>query len=274
MNKFLFIFFIFWSFCIVTAQKEAVTPNGDTVILNRNNTWFYKNWQAPEMIYVIGGSFSMGSELDGVDEDEKPLHEVTLSSYHIGKYEVTVKQFRDFCQAVGRIMPEVPPWGWIDDYPMVNISWYDAVEYCEWLSLKTEKKYHLPTEAQWEFAAKGATRSKGYAYSGSKKIDEVAWFADNTNMEGPRRVGTKMSNELGIHDMSGNVAEWCQDFYEKAYYSRSQSVNPKGPNLGTHRIVRGGSWKEEAWRCRTSFRYINTEIIWYNFMGFRIAMDE
>lgn len=274
MDKFFFTFLILWSFLMVSAQKEAITQNGDTVLLHNSSTWQFKNWQPPEMITIIGGSFSMGSELEGVDEDEKPKHEITLSSYSIGKYEVTVKQYREFCDATDHPMPEIPAWGWIDDYPIVNVTWYDAVEYCEWISQKTGNNYHLPTEAQWEFAAKGATKSKDYVYSGSKKLNEVGWFAENTNLEGPRIVGTKKSSEIDTYDMSGNVAEWCYDFYDSDYYSISPVINPKGPNLGTHRIVRGGSWKEEAWRCRSSFRYVNTEIIWYNFIGFRLALDE
>lgn len=258
----------------IWAQTKAITTNGDTVLLYKNNTWQYKNWQTHEMIYIQGGSFMMGSEWENADKDERPVHKVTLNNYYIGKYEVTVQDYRAFCEATGHHMPELPPWGWIDEYPVVNVTWYDAVGYCEWLSKLTGRNYHLPSEAQWEFAAIGGLKAKGFSYSGSEKPGDVAWFADNTNLDGPRSVGTKRGNELGIYDMSGNVAEWCQDFYDKEYYGRSISEDPKGPNLGTHRLVRGGSWKEEAWRCRSTFRYINTEIIWYNFMGFRLAMDE
>jgi sulfatase modifying factor 1 len=259
MNKLLFVFLISWSSFSVLAQQVAVAS---------------KNWQPPEMVYVHGGTFAMGSELGDVDEDEKPVHHITLNNFCIGKYEVTVKQYREFCDATGQQMPEIPPWGWNDDHPVVNVTWYDAVGYCRWVSQKTGKNYHLPTEAQWEFAAKGASKSKDYIYSGGADLDEVGWFAGNAGMEGPRSVGTKKSNELGIFDMSGNVAEWCQDFYHEAYYSMSPAFDPEGPNMGTHRVVRGGSWKEEARRCRSTFRYINTEIIWYNFMGFRLAMEE
>ena len=274
MKRYLTVILISWSVFTISAQKEAVTLNGDTVLLYNNGTWKFEKWRPPEMIHIDGGNFTMGSELGGVDEDEKPAHEVTLSNFYIGKYEVTVKQYREFCDATGQRIPEIPEWGWTDDFPVVNVSWYDAAGYCEWISRKTGKNYHLPTEAQWEFAARGASKSKGYVYSGDKDLNEVGWFAGNTGMTGPMSVGTKKSNEMGVYDMSGNVAEWCQDFYDKDYYSKGPANDPHGPNSGTHKVVRGGSWKEEAWRCRSSFRYINTEIIWYNFMGFRLAMED
>ncbi len=274
MNRLLLPCFVALTCFTVSAQQVAVTPNGDTVLLYKDHSWSYQNWQPPEMVYVDGGSFIMGSESEGADEDEKPAHEITLSGYYIGRYEVTVKQFREFCEATGHPMPEIPAWGWKDDFPVVNVTWYDAVGYCTWISQKTGMNYHLPTEAQWEFAARGASKSRDYRYSGGKDLHEVGWFSGNTGMEGPRPVGTKKSNEAGLCDMSGNVAEWCRDFYHKEYYSKSPAIDPEGPGTGTHRVVRGGSWKEDATRCRSSFRYINTEIIWYNFMGFRLAMDE
>ena len=274
MTRNLFIvLFLTFPFGFLLAQIEAVTSHGDTVLLNSDFTWQFDSPDLPEMVMIQGGGFLMGSQNEVGDDDERPDHSVTLADYSIGKYEVTVRQYRQFCSDTDHPMPEPPSWGWQDDYPVVNVTWHDAVIYCEWLSKKTGQHYHLPTEAQWEFAARGGKKSRGSIYSGSHKIQSVAWYSGNSDLRGPRRVGSKKANELGLFDMSGNVAEWCLDFYNKNYYAKSPENNPAGPNLGTHRLVRGGSWKEEAKRCRSTFRYINTSIIWYNFMGFRLAKD-
>ncbi|NQT27505.1 formylglycine-generating enzyme family protein [candidate division KSB1 bacterium] len=269
--------FLLWIIVIpiqlLHAQIGAVTIEGDTVLLNPDFTWQFKQSLVPELVFIQGGEFQMGSNHVLADEDEKPVHTVRLNDYRMSKTEVNVKQYKIFCDDTGYPMPEVPSWGWHDEYPIVNVTWHDAVTYCDWLSQKTGMKFHLPTEAQWEFAARGGTKSKGTIYSGSNRIQSVAWYAGNTDSKGPHPVGTKKANTLGLFDMSGNIAEWCQDYYGKNYYTRCPIENPAGPNLGTHRLVRGGSWKEEAIRCRSTFRYINTSIIPYDFIGFRLVGD-
>ncbi len=204
----------------------------------------------PEMVFVKGGSFLMGSN-DG-DSDEKPIHSVRVSDFYIGKYEITVAQYRQFCKETKRSLPIYPneewyeehyntkKWTWKNRHPISSISWNDANSYCKWLSAKLGKKYRLPTEAEWEYAAKGGSKSKGFKYSGSNTITRVAWFDDTTFERGTRPIGTLMPNELGIYDMSGNVWEWCYDRYGK--YSSTSSVNPKGSTKGAFRCIRGGSW--------------------------------
>lgn len=235
----------------------------------------------PEMVFVEGGTFKMGS-YDG-DIDEKPQHTVKLSSFYISKFEITVKQYREFCNATGHAFPSVPPdmwyiehdraakWTWASDRPMCKVNWHDAKAYCKWLSESTGKNYDLPTESQWEFAARGGTRSKHYQYSGSDNINEVAWYDETTYERGPMPIGRLKPNELGIHDMSGNVWEWCLDYYAK--YTSSRKVNPTGPSSGQFKVVRGGSWYYVGQMAKVATRdgpypdYSN-----YNY-GFRVVIN-
>src|SRR5580765_2363545 len=163
----------------------------------------------PEMIIVEGGSFIMGDESG--DQDEKPAHPVVVKTYQLARTETTVGQWKVFCQNTGRRMPEAPWFGQKSEHPVVNISWDDAVAYCFWLSGKTGKHYRLPTEAEWEFAAKGGVKSKAYPYSGDKTADSVGWLSGKTS--GTMAVAQKLPNEIGLYDMTGNVWEWCSDWY-------------------------------------------------------------
>jgi formylglycine-generating enzyme len=233
----------------------------------------------PDMIFVKGGTFRMGSNTG--ESDEKPVHTVSLSDYYIGKYEVTVAQYKAFCIETGKKMPPDPKpewyeehknavkWVWRDDYPIVNISWRDAMEYCDWLSKKTGHKYTLPTEAQWEYAARGGNKSGNYSYSGSSNINKVAWYDETTFEKGPKPVGTLRPNELGIFDMSGNAWEWCLDFFGK--YTSESKKDPQGSSSSPYRVIRGGSWYYVAHLARVTARdgpyphYTN-----YNY-GFRVA---
>ena len=131
-------------------------------------------------------------------------------------------------------------WQWNDTYPIVNVTYMDAVAYCQWLSQKFGGTYTLPTEAQWEYAARGGQNSKNYKYAGSNNIEEVAWYDENTNEKGIKSVGKLKPNELGIYDMSGNAWEWCLDFYGK--YTSSAQKDPQGPGKGSYKVIRGGSW--------------------------------
>ena len=213
--------------------------------------WSYaQTTNPPDMIFVKGGQFKMGCASCG--GDEIPVHNVHLSDFYIGKYEVTVAQYRAFCKATGHAMPSDPPpswyeehekaikWQWNDTYPIVNITYLDAKAYCKWLSETTGEKYDLPTEAQWEYAARGGQQSKNYTYAGSNDIDEVAWYDETTGEKGLKQVGRLKANELGIYDMSGNAWEWCLDFYGK--YPSGNQRDPQGPSKGDFRIIRGGSW--------------------------------
>ncbi len=211
-----------------------------------------------DMVYVEGGTFQMGATSEqGRDyySDEIPVHSVTLSDYYIGKFEVTqglwekvmgttiheqrIKAGYSFTNGVG------------SDYPMYYVNWEEAQEFCTRLGQLTGKNYALPTEAQWEYAARGGVKSRGYKYSGSNTIGNVAWYSDNSSSS-THPVATKQPNELGLYDMSGNVWEWCSDWYG-SYSSESQS-NPTGPSTGSYRVLRGGSWSSYARICRVSSR--------------------
>ncbi|MCM1031654.1 MAG: SUMF1/EgtB/PvdO family nonheme iron enzyme [Oscillibacter sp.] len=227
-----------------------------------------------EMVFVKGGTFRMGatSEQGSSDpyNDEYPVHSVTLSDYYIGKFEVT----QGLWKAVIGNTPSYFKKG--DDYPVENITWTDAQTFCTRLSQLTGKKYALPTEAQWEYAARGGNKSKGYKYSGSNTIDNVAWYSSNSSSN-THPVGTRLPNELGIYDMSGNVWEWCSDWYSSNYYSISLEVNPTGPYAGSNRVLRGGSWSFNAGYgsarcCRVSYRSFYDPSGRYSNLGFRIVL--
>lgn len=193
------------------------------------------------MNLVEGGSFDMGGEVD------KPVHKVILPDFYLDKYEVTVAEYRKFCAATRHSMPSEPSWGWKENNPIVGVTWKDAADFASWSGKR------LPTEAEWEYAARGGKESKGYRYSGSDDIGEVAWcYANSGKTTHP--VGTKAPNELGLFDMSGNVAEWCADYYGGSYYARSAKLNPTGPKSGSDRVVRGGSYLGDEFDCQVSFR--------------------
>ena len=218
------------------------------------------------MVYVSGGTFTMGATSEqGSDafNREKPAHSVTLSGYYIGKYEVT----QELWEAV---MGSNPSRFKGDNLPVECVSWNDVQEFLRKLNAMTGKRYRLPTEAEWEFAARGGNSSRGYKYSGSNSLGSVAWYDGNSGSR-THAVGTKSPNELGIYDMSGNVWEWCQDWYGS--YSSSSQRNPKGPNSGSYRVYRGGSWYFNARYCRVSYRNYFTPDFWNNLhLGFRLAL--
>lgn len=217
-----------------------------------------------EMVKVEAGSFVMGAIAgDEMFEEEKPAHKVTLEyDYYIGKYEVT--------QALWKaVMGDNPSNFKGDRLPVENVSWEDCQIFIRKLNKMTKKHFALPTEAQWEFAARGGNYSKGYLYSGSDVPFNVAWYKDNAmNMTQP--VGTKRPNELGIYDMSGNVLEWCQDQWDK--YSEESQINPLGPMHGDFRVVRGGGWANEMKFCRSSYRGNWAPNKRHKLVGFRLKM--
>lgn len=230
-----------------------------------------------EMVYVKGGTFRMGATSEqGNDayDREKPVHTVTLSDYYIGKFEVTqglwekvmgttLEQQRD------KVNSSWPFCGVGSDYPMYYVNWEEAQEFCKKLSELTGRKYALPTEAQWEYAARGGVKSAGYKYSGSNDIENVAWYSDNSNSS-THSVGTKQPNELGIYDMSGNVSEWCSDWFD--YYSSDAQTDPTGPVSGSNRVLRGGSWGINARYCRVSFRFSYNPSDGDSYNGFRVVL--
>jgi formylglycine-generating enzyme required for sulfatase activity len=243
-----------------------------------------------DMVVVNGGTFTMGSKSENAsaEDDEKKEHSVTLNSFKISKFEVTVWQWNEYLKA-NKLKPNKKPnWGWNDNYPINNITWNEAISYCNWLSKKEKlqpayfKKgpnyvcdfnangYRLPTEAEWEFAANGGKLSKQYKYSGNNNAEKVAWYKQNSK-NSPHIIGTKSPNELGIYDMSGNVWEWCNDWYSESYYDVSPNNNPTGPEMGQKKVVRGGSWDSELNYLRPSNRICTIPTETHEFYGFRIA---
>lgn len=216
------------------------------------------------MVWVDGGTFRMGatSEQGSEISDEKPVHSVTLSGYYIGKTEVT----QALWQAV---MGSNPSYFEGDDLPVEQVSWDDCQEFIRKLNSLTGQNFRLPTEAEWEFACRGGNNSRGYKYSGSNYIDNVAWYDGNSG-DKTHPVATKSPNELGIYDMSGNVWEWCADWYGD--YSSGRQTNPKGPYGGSYRVNRGGSWNYGAGYCRSSNRGYYCPADRGSYLGLRLAL--
>lgn len=217
------------------------------------------------LIFVQGGTFMMGS--DKGSRIETPIHPVTLKGFYIGQFEVTQKQWQD-------VMNDNPShFPGCFTCPVETVSWDDIQEFLSKLNKRTGKKYRLPTEAEWEFAAIGGNASKGYEYSGSNDPGEVAWFGSASN-EKTHPVGLKKPNELGIFDMSGNVWEWCSDFFTNNYYDESPQNNPKGPPKSGNHTLRGGSWDCGKTDVRTRNRGRTSPYDKGSHYGFRICMDE
>ena len=207
------------------------------------------------MIPVEGGTFQMG------DSDEKPVHRVTLSDYYIGQTEVTQELWK---AVMGRNPSDFKG----AKNPVNNVSWNDCQKFIKKLNKLTKQNFRLPTEAEWEFAARGGNKSRGYKYSGSDNLGSVAWYKDNSS-SAVNPVGSKSPNELGLYDMSGNVWEWCADWYGS--YSSSSQINPMGYSSGSGRVIRGGSWSGGATICRVANRGGNTPADSYGNLGLRLA---
>ncbi len=239
-------------------KAEAERAKSQPKTFNVNGVTF-------ELLYVKGGTFTMGCtpEQNGdCNNDEKPTHSVTLDDYYIGKFEVT----QDLWTAV---MGKNPSNKKGDNLPVENVSWNDAQDFIRQLNQMTGEHFSLPTEAQWEYAARGGSKSKGYKFSGGNILGNVAWYADNSAST-PHQVGTKDPNELGLYDMSGNVWEWCYDLYGN-YSSESQN-NPTGPTSGSVRVLRGGSWSYFAGLARVSYRLYGQPGSRFSGRGFRLVL--
>ncbi len=235
-----------------------------------------------QMVAVEGGTFEMGATAEQGDDayyDEKPVHEVTLDGFYIGKFEVTQGQW---AAVMGTTLSDIisengwSPYGIGDDYPMYDVSWYDAQAFCTKLSELTGKTYRLPTEAEWEYAARGGQQADGTKYAGGNSYDDVAWCWENSARAfSSHSVGQKRPNGLGLYDMSGNVSEWCSDWHNSDYYGSSPSVNPQGPSSESEsfRVYRGGCWECGAQDCRVSCRDSHTPDSWYYNLGFRVVCE-
>ena len=244
------------------ASSGASTSAGGTLEFNVKGVRFV-------MVAVQGGTFTMGATPEqgsDVFDWEKPVHKVTLSSCYIGQTEVTQELWT-------AVMGSNPSWfkGEGANLPVECVSWNDCQEFIEKLNAITGRCFRLPTEAEWEYAARGGNKSRGYKYSGGDDIDAVAWYSDNSGLK-THAVATKSANELGIYDMSGNVWEWCQDWY--GGYSSAAQTNPTGPTSGSGRVYRGGSWNDYAKFCRSSFRDYCGASFGNFIFGLRLALSE
>ncbi len=276
---------------------------------NVTNSYKFKvvanDGQGPaNLVFVPGGTFTMGRTTGSGDLDELPTHTVTLNSFYIGKYEVTQVEYSQYMQ---------PRYNWTnnyglgDNYPAYYVSWYAILKYCnlrsmaegltpcytisgstnpaDWGEVPTSSNsawddvtcnwsangYRLPTEAEWEYAARGATNNPDYLYSGSDDINTVAWYGSNSGST-THIIGTKAPNCIGTYDMSGNVWEWCWDWYSISYYSSSPQHNPRGPEHGRSRLLRGSSWYGNAALCRVASRFYDPPHEGsYSNVGFRLC---
>ena len=258
-------------FCGRSSGGEASPETSDSTAMvdtvpNVVNQTFTVNGVSFDMVEVVGGTFTMGATAEqGSDagKAEKPAHQVTLSSYMIGKTEVT----QELWEAV---MGSNPSEFNGSNLPVENVSWEDCQTFIRKLNALTDKNFRLPTEAEWEFAARGGNNSRGYKYSGSNTVSNVAWYKDNSSST-THPVATKAPNELGIYDMSGNVEEWCNDGYGD--YTSASQTNPTGPNSGSSRVYRGGSWFYYAFACRVSGRgYTDETTLRGSDFGLRLAL--
>jgi len=274
--------------CTVCGQAKKPVSNGEPMTSSKSSSQVSNNAQrkpSPQinnkpgnktftvkgvsfkMIYVEGGTFQMGSN-DRFDNG-LPVHSVTLSSYYIGQTEVT--------QALWKaVMGSNPSSFKGDNRPVEKVSWNDCQTFIAKLNKLTGERFRLPTEAEWEYAARGGNKSRGNKYAGSNDIKAVAWYTVNAYDQGESShdygthvVKTKSPNELGIYDMSGNVWEWCQDWY--GFYSSSAQTNPTGPASGSYRVIRGGSWNNSARFCRAAYRGLGTPSGAAYDLGLRLA---
>lgn len=234
-------------------QKETITIDGNIIT----------------MIKVDGGKFRMGADVKDksvADGDEYPAHITSVSDYSIAETEVTQKLWQD-------IMGENPSEVKGENKPVSNVSWNDCQKFLEKLNKKTGKKFRLPTEAEWEFAARGGNYSNHTLYAGSDSLELVGWFEGNNNGS-IQDIKKKAPNELSLYDMSGNVAEWCNDYYKDGYYAYSPDEDPMGPEEGNIHVLRGSGWMSTSKQlCRVSNRSGNLPLYTYQFLGLRLAMD-
>jgi formylglycine-generating enzyme required for sulfatase activity len=248
---------------LLTKKKDSTRNNAQEV------------YNSIEWIDIPAGEFQMGDNFNEGASDERPVHTVYLDSYKIARYELTFDQYDKFCDDTGKNKPSDERWG-RGTRPVINVSWDDAKAFCDWLSKKTGRDIHLPTEAQWEKAARG-TDQRRYPWGNSSPNCSTANYAGCCRQTKP--VGSYSSgvSPYGVHDMAGNVYEWCSDWYSDTYYSSSPRNNPTGsaiPTVPGTRILRGGAWNSKALALRSTRRHYGHQFASrYRNYGFRLAQD-
>jgi formylglycine-generating enzyme required for sulfatase activity len=218
-----------------------------------------------EMVNVKGGCFQMGDTFDDGSDKEKPVHEVCVANFSIGKYEITQTQWKS-------VMGNNPSKFTGNNLPVETVSWYNVQTFIGKLNSLTGKQYRLPTEAEWEYAAKSGGKEERWAgVSDPSLLDEYAWNEDNSGKK-THPVGTKKPNKLGIYDMTGNVFEWCQDIFRGDWYEKSEKNNPLGPAKGPERVVKGGCWYSAVGFSRTAYRFGHSPDHRNSNLGFRLVL--
>ena len=267
---------------VIVHKKDGTKVRYSYEVLDRIETYNYDeeipgdtgeytaNGVSFSMVMVEGGTFTMGAQSTSAGSgnydsdaysDESPVHQVTVGDFYMGKYEVT----QELWSAVMGSNPSVFTG---TNLPVEAVSWEDCQTFITKLNGLAGKTFRLPTEAEWEYAARGGNKSQGYKYSGGDSIGDVAWNYSNSSAT-THEVGTKTPNELGLYDMSGNVWEWCSDWHGS--YSSSSQTDPAGPSTGSSRVLRGGSWSEHAGYCRVSYRSCHTPSTRYGDLGLRLV---
>jgi formylglycine-generating enzyme required for sulfatase activity len=259
----------------ITDLENPENENLAFVVWADNGDSKYKN-----MVYIPGGTFRMGSKFN---KDEKPKHNVTIKGFYLDKYEVTVAEFRKFCKATRNRMPKQPSWN-NDNHPVVNVKWDAARAYAKW------KGKRLPTEAEWEYAARIGNKRLYYSWGNIKPTRRRGGNIADESIRAEKRfwkiwkgyydgfvytspVGSFNPNQFGLHDMTGNVCEWCSDWYDAGYYKNSPKINPRGPDSGTHKVLRGGAWNMGPRKVLTTKRFYFRRDVELNYIGFRCAKN-
>ncbi len=258
----------------ISAQPSFLNPNdypedalqrqlAQLVDRDGNLRFFTDLTTGMEFVLVSGGCYQMGDTFGDGYDNEKPVHEVCVDDFYMGKYEVTQREYEMVTGNNPSYFQKGPR------YPVEQVSWQDAQGFINKLNSRSGKGYRLPTEAEWEYAARSGGKKEKYA--GGNDVDAVAWYTGNSG-GGTRPVGGKSPNGLGLHDMSGNVWEWCQDWYGSDYYSKSPNINPTGPSSGSFRVVRGGSWNYSPGNVRAADRSRREPGVRNFNLGFRLVL--
>ncbi len=253
-----------------TNYKVRVICLGEPDIFGESDKFETKDFV--EWVDIPEGSFLMGDNFNEGQPDEQPVHEVNLDGYYISKYEVTFEQYDTFCEETGRTKPSDQGWG-RNERPVITVTWHDAKEFCEWVSEKLGEDIHLPTEAQWEKAARG-TDQRRYPWGNSEPDSTRANYGENENKTMPVGSYSAGKSFYGVHDMAGNVWEFCQDWYDPDYYKYSPRDNPQGPSNGSDRVIRGGCWWSKWYHIRSALRSYKHPSSIGTKNGFRICKEK